>query len=132
MNYRFGREIGYLHLAKTGKASDPFAESFDFVQKQLDLRFILTAFSVRLGRLLAKRPKMTAARQTLEGYVYELIDARSEADTPAETYRDLLGLFMEFSDEKGASLSRSELKDSALNLIIAGRSALVETTFIKI
>lgn len=75
---------------------------------------------------------MTAARQTLEGYVYELIDARSEADTPAETYRDLLGLFMEFSDEKGASLSRSELKDSALNLIIAGRSALVETTFIKI
>ncbi|EGG03077.1 cytochrome P450 monooxygenase [Melampsora larici-populina 98AG31] len=44
----------------------------------------------------------------------------------AETPRDLLGLFMEFSDEKGVSLSRDELKDSALNLIIAGRDTTAQ------
>lgn len=122
----FGRGIGCLEQAKTGQELDPFSNAFDFVQRQLDLRFILTAFSTHLGRLFGKNPMMTASRKTLDTYIYDLIDARLTPETRAETSRDLLGLFMEFSDEKGASLSRDDLKDSALNLIIAGRDTTAQ------
>lgn len=119
--HSFGRETGGLSLATTEKVTDPFAEAFDFVQTQMDHRFILSVFSFHLGRLLAMRPKMTAARKTLDNYVYDLIDGRSNVGISTEKPVDLLGLFMSFSDEKGMPLTRDELKDSAMNLIIAGR-----------
>jgi fatty acid omega-hydroxylase len=114
--------MGSLKAGLSGQKTEPFAEAFDYVQKQLDLRFIMTAIWLRLGRFVGNRPKMIAARQTLENYAYELIDSRAaNPNKDTEVYQDLLGLFMSFTDEKGLSLSRSELKDSALNLIIAGR-----------
>ncbi|PLW13872.1 hypothetical protein PCASD_19707 [Puccinia coronata f. sp. avenae] len=70
---------------------------------------------------------MVAARRTLENYAYELIDSRAaNPNKETEVYQDLLGLFMSFTDEKGVSMSRSELKDSALNLIIAGRDTTAQ------
>ncbi|KAG0149237.1 hypothetical protein CROQUDRAFT_689445 [Cronartium quercuum f. sp. fusiforme G11] len=122
----FGRDSGGLNLVNTGENSDPFAKAFDFVQKQMDLRFTFSAGSLFLGRILGKRPKTIAARQTLDQYVYDLIDDRSKADMRTKTSHDLLGLFMSFCDEKGAPLSRTELKDSALNLIIAGRDTTAQ------
>ncbi|KAG0139498.1 hypothetical protein CROQUDRAFT_726558 [Cronartium quercuum f. sp. fusiforme G11] len=124
----FSRESGSLSLNKTDQnTTDPFANAFDFVQKQMDLRFVFTAFSIPLGRLLSKRPKTISARKTLDEYVYQLIDSRRKSyNNEQNSYHDLLGLFMNFSDEKGVSLSRTELKDSALNLIIAGRDTTAQ------
>ena len=122
--------MGGLKARLSGEHTEPFAEAFDYVQKQLDLRFIMTAIWLRLGRFVGSRPKMVAARRTLENYAYDLIDAReANPNKETEVYHDLLGLFMSFTDEKGVSMSRSELKDSALNLIIAGRSATAAKPF---
>ncbi|KAA1091682.1 hypothetical protein PGTUg99_003031 [Puccinia graminis f. sp. tritici] len=119
--------MGSLKAGLSGQKTEPFAEAFDYVQKQLDLRFIMTAIWVRLGRFVGNRPKMIAARRTLENYAYELIDSRAaNPNKDTQVYQDLLGLFMSFTDEKGLSLSRSELKDSALNLIIAGRDTTAQ------
>ncbi|KAH9445184.1 hypothetical protein Pst134EA_017828 [Puccinia striiformis f. sp. tritici] len=125
----FSQDMGSLKagLLLSEQTEQPFAESFDYVQKQLDLQFILTAIWIRLGRLVGNRPKMVAARRTLENYAYTLIDSRTaNPNKDTEVYHDLLGLFMSFTDEKGLSMSRSELKDSALNLIIAGRDTTAQ------
>ncbi|KNZ55026.1 hypothetical protein VP01_278g6 [Puccinia sorghi] len=123
----FSQDMGGLKARLSGQHTEPFAEAFDYVQKQLDLRFIMTAIWLRLGRFVGSRPKMVAARRTLENYAYELIDSReANPNKKTEVYHDLLGLFMSFTDEKGVSMSRSELKDSALNLIIAGRDTTAQ------
>ncbi|PLW14389.1 hypothetical protein PCANC_09921 [Puccinia coronata f. sp. avenae] len=123
----FSQDMGSLKPGLSGQHEEPFAEAFDYVQKQLDLRFIMTAIWVKLGRFVGSRPKMVAARRTLENYAYELIDSRAaNPNKETEVYQDLLGLFMSFTDEKGVSMSRSELKDSALNLIIAGRDTTAQ------
>ncbi|MBW0490564.1 hypothetical protein O181_030279 [Austropuccinia psidii MF-1] len=123
----FSRDMGSLRGRITNHKEEPFAEAFDYVQKQLDLRFIFTAIAIPLGRFLGSRPKMVKARQTLENYAYELIDSRA-ANPEKEncSHKDLLGLFMSFTDEKGVYMSRSELKDAALNLIIAGRDTTAQ------
>ncbi|KAG0141991.1 hypothetical protein CROQUDRAFT_673829 [Cronartium quercuum f. sp. fusiforme G11] len=125
----FGRESGCLSL-NAGEKKVPFASSFDYVQSQMDLRFTFSTISFTLGRLVGRQPKMIAARKTLEEYVYDLIDVRSKTKVCTETSSDLLGLFMSFHDEKGIPLTRTELKDSALNLIIAGRF-LSHSNFLK-
>lgn len=123
----FSQDMGSLKADFSNEEAEPFAEAFDYVQKQLDLRFILTAIWLRLGRYVGNRPKMVAARQTLENYAYQLIDSRTAStNKEKETYQDLLGLFMGYTDEKGVRMSRSELKDSALNLIIAGRDTTAQ------
>ncbi|EGG04372.1 cytochrome P450 monooxygenase [Melampsora larici-populina 98AG31] len=119
----FGREIGALSVLKAENEADPFVNAFDYVQRQLDIGMVLGAFSTKLAKILARLPKMKAARQIIDSYAYDLIDARLNAGPQIESPADLLGLFMQSNDEKGFSLSRDELKDAAINFIIAGSSA---------
>ncbi|KAH9824354.1 cytochrome P450 [Melampsora americana] len=122
----FGREIGALSIVKAENEADPFVNAFDYVQKQLDIGMILGACSPKLAKLLYKLPKMKAARQVIDDYAYNLIDARLNSGAQLESPQDLLALFMQSNDEKGFSLSRSELKDSAINFIIAGRDTTAQ------
>ncbi|PLW13866.1 hypothetical protein PCASD_19708 [Puccinia coronata f. sp. avenae] len=46
----FSQDMGSLKPGLSGQHEEPFAEAFDYVQKQLDLRFIMTAIWVKLGR----------------------------------------------------------------------------------
>ncbi|KAA1128840.1 hypothetical protein PGTUg99_025822 [Puccinia graminis f. sp. tritici] len=85
--------MGSLKAGLSGQKTEPFAEAFDYVQKQLDLRFIMTAIWVRLGRFVGNRPKMIEACRTLENYAYELIDSRAaNPNKDTQVYQDLLGI----------------------------------------
>lgn len=143
----FGRDLGLLsQLSRTefgsesfeagdqkdlSKSSIAFVEAFDFVQNQLNFRFtvvkgwsLVEKLNWRMGR------KMKAACRVLDDYAYSLIDERI---TGKELHReqgffskDLLDLFRSACDERGNHLSRTEIRDAALNLIIAGRDTTAE------
>ncbi|KAI8451352.1 cytochrome P450 [Phakopsora pachyrhizi] len=123
----FSQDMNCLRASNIGgEKDDSFEEAFDYVQQQLDLRFVFTAIWVRLGRFIANRPKMVSSIHILEDYAYKLIDARDTKSVESESPKDLLSLFKGFIDEKGVSMRRSELKDALLNLIIAGRDTTAQ------
>lgn len=64
---------------------------------------------------------MREALKLVDDYVYSLIDARPTAKAE---HRDLLGLYMSARDEQGQAMTRQELRDAVLNLVIAGRYAV--------
>lgn len=127
---RFGKKLGLLHpgssSSETGlsRSSIAFAQSFDFAQNHINWRFAvrigwsrIEAFFPSVGKL------MQDACKTLDDYVYSLIDERNQKSSEAtsEKHVDLLGLFMKTVDVDGGRLSRVELKDAAINMMIAGR-----------
>lgn len=85
--------------------------------------------------------KMAACSKVLDDFAYGIIDEREReglgtftGDQKAEAGKtDLLSLYMAIRDENGVPMSRSALRDSVLNLIIAGRDttaqALAWTTY---
>lgn len=80
--------------------------------------------------------KMREASKFLDDYAYSLIDARTtdgkveeKATGTERLHKDLLGLYMDARDEQGKGMSRQQLRDAVLNLIIAGRC--VQPDFIR-
>lgn len=101
-----------------------FADSFDFAQHHLDWRFAVKIGWSFMEKLVPSVGKpMRDACKTLDDYVYSLIDERqrTSAQGPSESHVDLLGLFMKAGDDKDCPLDRGQLKDAAMNMIIAGR-----------
>ncbi|KAA1068783.1 hypothetical protein PGT21_001908 [Puccinia graminis f. sp. tritici] len=129
-------QLDQLHLPPIRPLSpspdSTFVDAFDFAQNQLDFRFsIITLWKVfervniRLGR------KIRSACKTLHRYASSLIDERlasfdQDAQRYHETPTDLLGFSLKIRKEMGGELSREELKDAFLNLIIAGRDSTGE------
>ncbi|KAH9450504.1 hypothetical protein Pst134EB_018040 [Puccinia striiformis f. sp. tritici] len=82
-------------------------------------------------RSMGKRMKVSCG--VLDDYAYSLIDERMsnltsdpKKEKQATIHTDLLGLFMNARDERGGDLGRTELRDTTLNLIIAGRDTTAE------
>jgi hypothetical protein len=134
----FGEDLGLLGGEYNGQekqaspsrvfqGSIPFPVAFDYAQDQLDFRF-----SMVLGWQLVEKwvgsigKRFQASCRVLDDCAYSLIDERMDQlnrnfKDKDNVCTDLLSLFMNALDERGGSLGRTDLQDTALNLIIAGR-----------
>ncbi|PLW25603.1 hypothetical protein PCANC_23303 [Puccinia coronata f. sp. avenae] len=113
----------------------PFVKAFNFTQDQSDFRM-----AVRVGWKLIESMNTTMGKQMneslriIDDFAYSLIDERS-ASLPdpkglkekESTPPDLLTLFIETRDDRGGGLDRFELRDTAMNLIFAGRDTTAQT-----
>ena len=63
----------------------------------------------------------------IDEFAYSLIDERSEQLKQGHEYNDLLSKFMNALNEEGQPLNKSELRDTVLNFIIAGRDTTAQT-----
>ncbi|KAH9444170.1 hypothetical protein KEM48_010989 [Puccinia striiformis f. sp. tritici PST-130] len=134
-----GKDMGQLdqlHLPSiqpsSPSADSKFVDAFEHAQKQLDLRFaLLTSWKVVEKVNVSMGRKIASACQTLHDYASLLIDERltSLGQGPQEydeTPTDLLGFFIKNRKEMGGDLDQAELKETFLNLIIAGRDSTAE------
>ncbi|MBW0526103.1 hypothetical protein O181_065818 [Austropuccinia psidii MF-1] len=133
----FGKDLCLLKnrtsSSQTSNFSVDFVESFDSIQNQLDFRFsVLTAWKLVEKLNTRLRRQMNSACNVLNDFSYSLIDERQalaeneRSDENLAFQRDLLGLFMAARDERGGGLSRTELRDASLNLIVAGRDTTAQ------
>lgn len=119
---------------KLSATAIPFSAAFDFAQDQVDFRFAVVTGWQLLERLIGSMGKrMKASCRVLDDYVYSLIDERMAQLTHQSNFEkneamdeDLLSLFMHACDERGGGLGRTELRDTTLNLIIAGRDTTAQ------
>ncbi|OAV98710.1 hypothetical protein PTTG_25622 [Puccinia triticina 1-1 BBBD Race 1] len=119
---------------KISPASIPFSTAFDFAQDQIDFRFSTVAgWQVFMKLVSSIGKRMEASCRVLDDYAYSLIDEQmadlsqtSDGEKEEAEPTDLLGIFMHTHDERGGGLGRIELRDTALNLIIAGRDTTAE------
>lgn len=111
-----------------------FAKAFDLAQNQLDFRFAI-GFGWRLAETInfPMKRAMKASCRILDQYAYFLIDERAskrsqkDGDKHGESdQRDLLDLVMAARDDHGSSLGRTQLRDTVLNLIVAGRDTTAQ------
>ncbi|PLW12359.1 hypothetical protein PCASD_22821, partial [Puccinia coronata f. sp. avenae] len=134
-----GKDIGQLdelHLPSTQSSTHTpdsiFVEAFDFAQKQLDRRFALLTLWKFVEKVdVSAGRKIRSACKTLDNYTTALIEERlAMLDLDAEEYMEnpthLLGFFLKFQKKLGGNLSREEMKETFLNLIIAGRDSTAE------
>lgn len=112
-----------------------FAAAFDFAQNQLDFRFdMLIGWKVVEALNFSMGTSMKASCRILDDFAYSLIDERLshlanksiESKDEQSAHRDLLDLFMAARDDRGGGLGRTELRDTAMNLIIAGRDTTAQ------
>ncbi|PWN48522.1 putative P450 oxidoreductase, partial [Violaceomyces palustris] len=108
---------------------DEFGDAFNFAQKVLDMRFVqpwwkLTEMFNETGT------KMTASRKIIDKFTDEIVTTRREqvkrGETRPNARKDLLDLFMAHRLSDGSMLSNKQLKDTILNLLIAGRDTTAE------
>ncbi|WAQ82594.1 hypothetical protein PtA15_2A911 [Puccinia triticina] len=101
---------------------------------QIDFRFSTVAgWQVFMKLVSSIGKRMEASCRVLDDYAYSLIDEQmadlsqtSDGEKEEAEPTDLLGIFMHTHDERGGGLGRIELRDTALNLIIAGRDTTAE------
>ncbi|KNE98919.1 hypothetical protein PSTG_07764 [Puccinia striiformis f. sp. tritici PST-78] len=135
-------DAGYLSHSGLSTAlpqlTDPtteFPKAFDLAQNQMDFRLTATPGWQLLEWLnigsMGKRMKESC--QILDEFVYSLIDQRladlsrkPDLHDKESSHPDLLSLFITTRDERGGGLGRAELRDTALNLIIAGRDTTAQ------
>ncbi|PLW34730.1 hypothetical protein PCANC_15055 [Puccinia coronata f. sp. avenae] len=131
----FGEDLGEEKKGSPSRffqGSIPFPVAFDHAQDQLDFRF-----SMIVGWQLVEKwvgsigKRLQASCRVLDDCAYSLIDERMDqlnrnVNDRETVCTDLLSLFMNALDERGGSLGRTELRDAALNLIIAGRDTTAE------
>jgi len=134
-----GKDMGQLdqlHLPPIRSSSPSpdslFVDAFDFAQKHLDRRFALLTLWKLIEKIdisLGRRVK--SACRTLDEYTSSLIDERlaslhGHAEVHNQTPTDLLSSFLKTHRQMGADLGHEELKETFLNLIIAGRDSTAE------
>ncbi|KAI5480060.1 cytochrome P450 monooxygenase [Pseudohyphozyma bogoriensis] len=122
----FGKDIGILEV---GNPELPFVTAFDFAQKVLLERFLNPFWKItELWSLNGY--KMRQSCKMISDYAYSIIDERAEMRKDGhrkdEERRDLLALFMDYKDESGAPLTREQLRDTIVNLLIAGRDTTAQ------
>ncbi|GAA6032201.1 hypothetical protein JCM8097_007122 [Rhodosporidiobolus ruineniae] len=129
--FAFGQDIGALSTETD--APVPFAKAFDEGQVVMNQRFTNPFWPI-LERLNGTHVKMQQATEVIDNFAYGIIDQREreglgnwtggEKKEAAQT--DMLSLYMSLRDDQGAPLSRKMLRDSMLNLIIAGRDTTAQ------
>jgi len=142
----FGKDLGLLSVQHADdqeqkkstlkiSQSNPFAVAFDYAQDHLEFRFMIMAGWQLIERLIGSigKPFKDSCR-VLDEYAYSLIDERmaSQMDQRSDYKQqepintDLLGIFINARDARGGGLGRTELRDTIINLIIAGRDTTAE------
>jgi len=143
----FGKDLGLLGVQhaddqeqkkstlKLSQKPNTFAVAFDYAQDHLEFRFMLMVGWQLVERLIGSIGKrFKDSCRVLDEYAYSLIDERmaSQMDQRSDYKQqepintDLLGLFINARDERGGGLGRTELKDTIINLMIAGRDTTAE------
>jgi len=93
------------------------------ISRFLDLGMRPTASLVPLRRNLGPLgvwPRFVEARDALDRLLFGLIDLRADAGRQPELGDDVLGLLLSARDEDGQPLSRQEVRDELLTLLVAG------------
>ncbi|CDH56404.1 cytochrome p450 [Lichtheimia corymbifera JMRC:FSU:9682] len=120
----FGKQLD--SLSNRGKV--PFAESFDICQADCFDRFI-NPFIPVAEAIRAITPGKKTIRDHLNivnEFAYSIITERRQQLANGEEFKDLLSRFMSTQNEHGEPLSDSELRDTVLNFIIAGRDTTAQ------
>ncbi|SCZ87604.1 BZ3500_MvSof-1268-A1-R1_Chr2-2g05070 [Microbotryum saponariae] len=87
--------------------------------------------------LTGEARKMREAVAIIDKFTYDLIEERArnglnggaaaaDGETRSKSGKDLLSLYMSIRDEQGKPLSRTQLRDAVINLIIAGRDTTAQ------
>ncbi|KAK4051989.1 hypothetical protein OIO90_004519 [Microbotryomycetes sp. JL221] len=129
----FGLDIGALDSADNKPV--PFAEAFDQAQELLDRRFNDPFWKIN-EKLTSRGREMKEAQKVLDEFCYKVIDDRSRKGLGNETKAslkerdagslDLLSIYMSLTAEDGKPMTRRQLRDALLNLIIAGRDTTAQ------
>ncbi|KAL8280285.1 hypothetical protein RQP46_007399 [Phenoliferia psychrophenolica] len=127
----FGRNIGALSLETD--APVPFASALDYAQGVMNKRFGNPLWRVAEA-LNGDKNKMAEATKVMDDFVFDIISQReaeglgniTSDDKKGKASEDLLSLYMALRDENGKPLTRRALRDSVLNLIIAGRDTTAQ------
>ncbi|KAN0066595.1 heme binding [Thecaphora frezii] len=116
---------------------DEFGEAFNFAQKVLDMRFVQPWWKIT-ERFNETGRRMKACGAIIDNFTDEIVaNRRKQATLKAqglvsssgdddEGRKDLLDLFMAHRYADGSGLSNKQLKDTILNLLIAGRDTTAE------
>ncbi|EPQ31816.1 cytochrome p450 oxidoreductase [Pseudozyma flocculosa PF-1] len=117
---------------------DEFGEAFNYAQKVLDMRFVQPWWKLSEKYNETGR-KMRECRKIIDNFTDEIVEnRRSQAAAKAagrlpasdggenDGRKDLLDLFMAHRMSDGSGLSNKQLKDTILNLLIAGRDTTAE------
>jgi fatty acid omega-hydroxylase len=121
----FGVKLGAL--LTEGKV--PFAESFDFLQRLGARRLINPFLPITLATDKVFKPwKMTPEQhlKVIDKFAEDVIQKRRKEIAAGEVHSDLLSRFMEATNENGEKLNDTELRDTVLNFIIAGRDTTAQ------
>ncbi|KAI9274186.1 cytochrome P450 [Sporodiniella umbellata] len=109
--------------------SVPFAESFDFLQRNCAARFMDPASKLKerfANMFQAKEKTIPYNLKVIDTFAQEVIEKRRKEIAAGEEKKDLLGRFMAASNESGERLNDKELRDAVLNFIIAGRDTTAQ------
>ncbi|CDU25005.1 related to Cytochrome P450 [Sporisorium scitamineum] len=125
----FSQDI--MALSEPGRP-DTFGDAFNYAQKVLDMRFVQPWWKIA-ERFSETGKKMRAARKIVEEFSNSIVESRrseteamGEKAKPEGSRKDLLDLFMAYRSSDGQGLSNQQLKDTILNLMIAGRDTTAE------
>jgi len=121
--------------AKLSYSTTPFLNAFNFTQDQSDFRM---AMRIGWGLMESINPsmgkRMKESLRIIDDFAYSLIDERIAALSDRHGFQeevslpaDLLSLFMNARDDRGGGLDRVELRDTAMNLLFAGRDTTAQT-----
>ena len=121
----FGKQLNSL----LSKEKVPFAVSFDTCQSNCFRRFVDPFTNLRDALKPIFSPGSMRIKDHLNvinDFAYTLINERREEIKSNGEYQDLLSRFMAARNEIGDPLSDRELRDTILNLIIAGRDTTAQ------
>ncbi|KAI8376493.1 cytochrome P450 [Radiomyces spectabilis] len=115
--------------AMTRKDKVPFAVAFDECQRDSFVRFIDPFYS--FNKLMSKifTPwRMTADDhlKVLNSFAADVIATRRKELAEGKSYGDLLSRFMNTRNETGEPLNDQELRDTIINILIAGRDTTAQ------
>ncbi|RIB24433.1 cytochrome P450 [Gigaspora rosea] len=98
-----------------------FVTYFDFTQNRIFERFE-EPFWKFTEKFSEKGQQMRKACKYIDDYIYNMINKyKSQLEVDRESVKSLLALLIEAVDDNGKKLNDKELRDVALNLILAGR-----------
>ncbi|GAA97031.1 uncharacterized protein L969DRAFT_54045 [Mixia osmundae IAM 14324] len=118
----FGAELDSMRASKPL----PFAAAFDFSQAHIDSR-LRNPFWRTTELFSASGKRMRAAKKTIDDYAYNIIDQReSELAKGSGSETDLLGLYLGMKSADASRVDRTQVRDSILNLILAGRDTTAQ------
>ncbi|GAA5900617.1 hypothetical protein JCM8208_000548 [Rhodotorula glutinis] len=120
----FSTDPGALLAAKDGKLSG-FGVALDYVQVETQKRF-QNPFWFITERLTGTTAKMRSSMRIVHDFADAIIDARlapfdQKGDEGQDGQDDLLALYMRSRGIDGEKLSKIQLRDAVINLLLAGR-----------